>query len=107
MGANTLDDTVEGVREHKAKLSGVAVHCIDLWPPVQVGLKVGNTGQDMTSNAYNYSIITSLEKKKKTLQTYVSDYSVQRVDQDKVKGGGRGGGQTDLWDKEETLTRIN
>lgn len=30
------------------------------------------------------------------LQTYIGDYSVQRVDQDKVKGGGGGRGQTDL-----------
>ncbi len=39
------------------------------------------------------------------LQTYIGDYSVQRVDQDKVKGGGGGGGQTDLQDREEALMR--
>lgn len=31
-----------------------------------------------------------------TVQTYIGDDSVQGVDQDKVKGRGGGGGQTDL-----------
>lgn len=37
------------------------------------------------------------------LRTYISDYSVQRVDQDKVKGGWGGRGQTDLHNKEEPI----
>lgn len=34
-----LDHPVERVREHEAELSGVAVHGVDLRPPVQVGLR--------------------------------------------------------------------
>lgn len=38
-------------------------------------------------------------------RTYISDYSVQRVDQDKVKGGRGGGGQADLQNKDEDIKR--
>lgn len=45
MRAGTLDHPVERVREHKAKLSRVAVESVDLWPPVQVGLKGEQRGE--------------------------------------------------------------
>lgn len=38
--ARALDHSVERVREHKPKLSRVAVQRVNLWPPVQVGLEV-------------------------------------------------------------------
>lgn len=37
--------------------------------------------------------------------THVSDDSVQRVDQDKVKGGGGGGGQADL-QRTESMSQL-
>lgn len=49
MGANALDYPVEGVCKHKAKLSRIAVYCINLRPPVQMRLKVDNNEQEITS----------------------------------------------------------
>ena len=37
-------------------------------------------------------------------RTYICYYSVQGVDQDKMEGRGRGGGQTDLSEKEATIS---
>lgn len=71
-----------------------------------MGLKVDNTGRDVTNEVTNTTIVSALMCEE-ALQTYIGNYSVQGVDQDKVKGGGGGGGQTDLKDKDETLMRIS
>lgn len=97
MGAGTLDHPVEGVGEHKAKLSRVAVHCIDLRPPVQMRLEVDSAGQDMVKDTIHKLSNTNIPSS--ALTTYVSDYSVQRIDQDEVKGGRGGRGQADLEEK--------
>lgn len=70
-----------------------------------MGLEVENE-RDMTSKSIHKTILFSLMFKE-ALKTYIGDYSVQRVYQDKVKGGGGGGGQTDLQNKKETLMRIS
>lgn len=89
VGAGALDDPVECVREHEAELSGVAVNSVDLRPPVELRLKA-DSKRPMRRRRVNKT------RRKRAQRTHVIDYSVQRVDQDKVKGGGGGGGQTDL-----------
>lgn len=87
MCAGALDDPVQRVGEHEAELSGVAVQCVDLWPPVQVGLKGEHRDEkwsELTRTGGRFRAQTTPP------QTHISDYSVQRVDQDKVKGGGGG-----------------
>ncbi len=76
VSADALDDPVEGVGEHKAKFSGVAVNCINLRPPVQ--MRLNETTQDGTLELTRCTQTTlSSLKCEGALQTYIGDYSVQ------------------------------
>lgn len=95
-----MNDAVQGVGEHEAQLCGVAVHGVDLRPPVQVRLR-GDTG---TVSVVTVTTVTPLPS---SAVTHVGDDSVQRVHQDEVERGRRRRGETHLRTETETRQRTD
>lgn len=84
VGASALNHPIEGVGKHKAKLARVAVHGINLGPPVQMRLQVKTVKTSKHDIQYfKCSTITAVMTPQ---MTYIGDYSVQRINEDKVKG---------------------
>lgn len=105
--AAALHHSPQSLSKHEPQLSRVTVHGIDLRPPVQRGLDHDrrHTEDIWTSWEWIRHPI-SLRWTKDTRSSYISDDSVKRIHQHKMKGRRRGRGQTHLPEKERDLVHV-